>query len=229
MSTESFDDATSSTPDGAAAGGVVVSKGKQRKPRWILADALRDADCQSSAPARQVGVALAVYWMNDTGTCNPSVTTIGEATDLARRTVFKALSELVRDGYIVSRRTGYGPKHSNEYRVGPKVLEMVHEMHDAQGALSNGARDGARDSARDGAPGAHEQVEQREQIEQIEPELFSSLVSVSPNGNGHTAGPPEEDAPFHPATWCKSCGDAPAEPGLRGMCSACSAKYARRW
>lgn len=92
---------------------------KQQSPRWALTEYLRDDDCQLPAIARQVGVALALYWMDERGVCNPSYRTIGEATALAPASVKRAVKALKDDGCLRVYRTGYGPNCPNSYATAP--------------------------------------------------------------------------------------------------------------
>jgi hypothetical protein len=95
-------------------------------PRQQLIEYLGGEECRLSRIARHVGVALALYWMDEQGICSPSYEEIAAATGLSRRSVIRAVTELKAGDCLVVRRGG-GRHVTSVYAAGFGSPNVVRE------------------------------------------------------------------------------------------------------
>jgi hypothetical protein len=113
---------------------VVSGTGRPLPLRWIIA--LGDSDLDHWT--KVVAFALST-WMNEYGTCTPSVPSVARRASVSRPTATAKIAKLERLGWLVIERSRGGHRQTHEYRVGLGVNaseEAVQEWNNRKARVS---------------------------------------------------------------------------------------------
>lgn len=102
-------------------------------------------DKKLSSAAKAVGACLVDHFNRRTGQCDPGVNRIADKTELHRASVFRALKELEKYGYVVRDQYG-GNSHRNSYQiVWGRMCNVVERSKPSQERDGNGRKAATHD------------------------------------------------------------------------------------